>query len=216
MTYTLGVDTSHEVAVGLAEDGNPVDRIIISNTRAHAEEVLPAALSLCQRNGLTLTEVDEIAIGMGPGPFTGLRVGISTAWTLAFLGGTEPIGVCSLDVIAHQWQNPPKEFVVASDARRKELYWARYVDGLRVEGPKVSAPGEVPPLPMAGPALKMLIDRDEADSVPHQNDVPEYLDPAVLAAVAGKLPRFNEPLYLRGADATVSTRVKSALPKVRR
>ena len=111
----------------------------------------------------------------GPGPFTGLRVGIVTARTLAAVAGRPLHGVCSLDVIAAQWQDAPDEFVVASDARRKEFYWALYRDGIRVGEPRVSAPEVIPDLPAAGP-------------VPDDPAGPRFLDAAVLAARWADLP----------------------------
>ena len=223
----LGIDTSYEVCVGLAVDGVPTDVTVIPDTRAHAETLLPAVLDLCARNGIALPQVDEIAVGMGPGPFTGLRVGIVTAWTLADLGGIVPRGVCSLDVLARQWVRvgAPDEFIVASDARRKEWYWARYVGGVRIEGPAVSSSDVVPDLPMAGPVvtparLPAEIQQQPTDIVSSRPisggthvGAPERIDASVLAADWSLLPEVDEPLYLRAADATVSTRTKSALPR---
>ena len=83
MTYTLGIDTSHHVAVGVARDGEVVARSVVEDSRAHVEELVPSVLRACAEAGIALTDIDEIAVGMGPGPFTGLRVGVATAWTLA-------------------------------------------------------------------------------------------------------------------------------------
>lgn len=210
MTWTLGIDTSHSVAVGLAKDGVPHTRVIVDDTRAHAEALMPSVLEACERAGIALAGIDEFAVGMGPGPFTGLRVGVATAWTLAHLAGATPHGVCSLDVVARQWADAgaPDEFVVAADARRKELYWARYrADGTRVGEPQVTAPDALPDLPVAG-------------AVPDQyrdillSDGPQSLDPAVLAASWRSMePAGDEPFYLRAPDATVPGKPKSAIPK---
>lgn len=212
MTWTLGIDTSHVVAVGVALDGEPVARVVVHDTRAHAEELMPSVLRACADAGVALTGIDEFAVGMGPGPFTGLRVGIATAWTLAHASGRPVHGVCSLDVIACQWTlaGAPDSFVVASDARRKELYWARYTaDGTRVEGPAVSAPESLPALPAAGSVPEAFRDRVTVTG-------PTSLDPGVLAARWADLdPAGNEPYYLRAADATVPGRPKSALPRLR-
>lgn len=210
MSYTLGIDTSYEVAVGLARDGQPLDSIVVPDTRAHAEALLPSVLELCARHGCRLDELADVAVGMGPGPFTGLRVGIVTAWTIASVLGVPPRGVCSLDVVARQWTRlgAPSEFVVASDARRKELYWARYADGVRVDGPNVTSADLVPSLPLAGPALDL-----HPDLTDPRRSAPRRLDAAVLAAEWAAMPALAEPAYLRAADATVSTRTKSALPR---
>lgn len=209
MSYTLGIDTSYEVAIGLARDGVLVDAFSVPDTRAHAEALAPSVLELCSRQGIGLAGLAGVAVGMGPGPFTGLRVGIVTAWTISSLLGTEPRGVCSLDVIARQWvlAGAPEEFVVASDARRKELYWARYREGARVDGPNVTPPRDLPELPLAGPALDLSYGSEVLPGAPTR------LDAAVLAAHWDRLPVVSEPLYLRAADATVSTRTKSALPR---
>lgn len=87
MTITLGIDTSAFVAVGVAVDGEALARVVVEDTRAHAEALMPAVLQACAQAGVALRDVDEFVVGMGPGPFTGLRVGIATAWTLAHAAG---------------------------------------------------------------------------------------------------------------------------------
>ncbi|MDO5736902.1 MAG: tRNA (adenosine(37)-N6)-threonylcarbamoyltransferase complex dimerization subunit type 1 TsaB [Propionibacteriaceae bacterium] len=213
MTWTLAIDTSHHVAVGLARDGVPVDAEIVTDTRAHGEALMPGIVEVCRRNGLAVADVDEFVVGMGPGPFTGLRVGIVAAATLAHLSGTELHHVCSLDVLALQWMGhgAPHEFVVASDARRKELYWALQRGGARVGEPQVGTPDMLPQLPVTGPvpeAMRELLRYDAAG--------PTSLDPARMAAHWRELPVAPpEPYYLRPADATVGGPPKSALPKLR-
>ena len=203
MTWILGIDTSHHVAVGLACDGEPVVSEVVADTRAHGETLTPLIQRLCASAGIAMTGIEAYAVGMGPGPFTGLRVGIVTARTLAAVAGRPLHGVCSLDVIAAQWQDAPDEFVVVSDARRKEFYWAFYRDGIRVGEPRVSAPELIPDLPAAGPVLD-----DPAG--------PRHLDAAVLAARWTDLPSVDgEPFYLRAADAAVPRTRKSALPRIR-
>lgn len=212
MTWTLGIDTSHAVAVGLARSGEPVARVIVDDTRAHAEQLMPSVLRACADAGIALTDIDEFAVGMGPGPFTGLRVGVATAWTLAHVAGRPVHGVCSLDVVAHQWAaaGAPAEFVVAADARRKELYWARYAaDGSRLAGPSVTAPDRLPALPVAGAVPESYHPLLDVQG-------PAALDPAVLAADWADLePAGDEPFYLRPADAAVPGKPKSALPRLR-
>ncbi|GAB3819906.1 hypothetical protein GCM10028820_24620 [Tessaracoccus terricola] len=211
MTWTLAIDTSFHVAVGLARDGVPVAATVVPDTRAHVEALVPAVQELCTAH-VPLTAVDEFVVGMGPGPFTGLRVGVAAAWTLAELAGVEPHGVCSLDVLALQWgEAAPEEFVIASDARRSELYWARYTSGARVGEPQVSAPGDLPELPVAGPVPEKF--RTDLD---WDADGPVALDPAVMAARWQQLATAgDEPYYLRPADATVGGPPKSTLPKLR-
>ncbi len=211
MSWTLAIDTSHHVAVGLARDDQPVDRVVVEDTRAHGEALAPAVRDLCARHGIRVADVAEFAVGMGPGPFTGLRVGIVAATTFAHVGGAPVHRVCSLDVIAAQWTDAPEEFLVVSDARRKEVYWARYADGVRVGEPQVGHPADLPDLPVAGP-----VPTGFAAELSAANGAPTALDPAVLAARWADMAEApTEPYYLRAADATVSTTRKSALPRLR-
>ena len=88
-------------------------------------------------------DLDAIAVGNGPGPFTGLRVGLVTAVTMGHALGIPVHGVCSLDVLAVQARRPEGELLVATDARRKEVYVASYAEGRRVSGPDVVKPADV-------------------------------------------------------------------------
>ncbi|MFV0430213.1 MAG: tRNA (adenosine(37)-N6)-threonylcarbamoyltransferase complex dimerization subunit type 1 TsaB [Arachnia sp.] len=210
MTWTLGIDTSHEVAVGLAHGNRPVARLVVPDTRAHGEALMPTVVEVCRRHSISVADLGGVAVGMGPGPFTGLRVGIVAAEALAFALGITLHRVCSLDVLAQQWQAAPPEFIVAADARRRELYWARYAAGRRVGEPHVSAPGALPGLPLAGAVP------EHAAQLPVTVGAPVALDPAVLAARYAELPPAPaEPYYLRPADATVGGPPKSTLPRAR-
>jgi tRNA threonylcarbamoyl adenosine modification protein YeaZ len=203
MSLILGVDTSTVVCAGVARDGVAVASGSIDDPRAHAEQLMPLVRSVLADAGVDLHDLTGITVGVGPGPFTGLRVGVVTAATLGEVLGVPVVGVCSLDVVAKQWADAgaPEEFVVALDARRKEVYWARYVAGQRVEGPSVTSAADVPDLPAAGPGAGLL-GRPGAG--------PETLDAGVLAA--SELPEVGlEPLYLRRPDAEVATRRKSTL-----
>lgn len=211
MTWSLAIDTSFHVAVGLARDGVPVASVTIPDTRSHAEALMPAITELCAPH-VPLTGVDEFVVGMGPGPFTGLRVGVVAAWTLAELAGAPAHGVCSLDAIALQWEAAaPEEFAIASDARRRELYWALYRCGQRVGEPRVGPPADLAGIVVAGPVPEQF--RGDVDWDPAG---PQALDPAVMAARWRELqPAGDEPFYLRPADATVGGPPKSTLPRLR-
>lgn len=131
--------------------------------------------------------IDQVIAGMGPGPFTGLRTGIVFAKSFAFARGLHFHGICSLDAIAHGIELP--EFIVATDARRKELYWAKYVEGKRVGEPVVTAPSEIPALPIFGEgALKYSLTTDQ-----------EHLYPKLSSFTS--LAQVDEPMYLRHPDA---------------
>lgn len=203
--WTLTIDTAHVVCAALARDGELVCSDHVDDTRAHTEALTPMIVGLCQRAGITLREVTDIVVGVGPGPFTGLRVGIVTAHTLAALAGTTPRGVCSLDALALQAVGEVDgAFVTTLDARRKEIYWARHdASGRRLDGPHVSAPDQLPTLPLVGPGARA-----------HGLDAvgPADLDAGALAVHADRLPDLGlEPLYLRQPDATVPTSRKSTL-----
>ena len=171
MRITLAIDTStSRTSVAIIEDGS----ILWSGHRDGATEHGPALPSLVQE-GIRGFVIDEVVIGMGPGPFTGLRVGIAFAQSFALARGISVRGVCSLDAIAAQVNE--KDFIVTVDARRKEVYWARYKDGVRVGEPAVNFPADVAGAPIH-PDL--------------------YPDMKALVALAGNI---TEPMYLRRPDA---------------
>jgi tRNA threonylcarbamoyl adenosine modification protein YeaZ len=205
----LAIDTSTVVNVGVARDGNVLAVATVDDRMAHVEQLTPLIRRVMGQAGLDPSDLTGLVVGLGPGPFTGLRVGIATARVLASVALLPLRGICSLDVLAAQYaqESPTGEFVVATDARRKEVYWARYAcDGSRVDGPQVSAPDEVPRLPTIGPGAALYGDRLAA--VPG----PRTLDPAVLAERGLSLADAGtEPLYLRRPDAAAPTRRKSVL-----
>lgn len=135
-------------------------------------------------------KIDQVIVGMGPGPFTGLRTGIIFAKTFAFARGLPVHGICSLDAIAYSIDDP--EFIVATDARRKELYWAHYKNGARIAAPNVSAPGEIPKLPIYGEgALKYSLTNNQELLYPDLLCFPKLME----------VQEITEPLYLRHPDA---------------
>jgi tRNA threonylcarbamoyl adenosine modification protein YeaZ len=171
MTITLAIDTStSRTSVAIIEEGS----ILWSGHRDGATEHGPALPSLVQE-GIKGFAINEVVVGMGPGPFTGLRVGIAFAQSFALARGISVRGVCSLDAIAAQVDE--KDFIVTVDARRKEVYWARYKDGVRVGEPAVSFPADVSGAPIY------------ADLFP---------DMKALVALSGNI---TQPIYLRRPDA---------------
>jgi tRNA threonylcarbamoyl adenosine modification protein YeaZ len=115
---------------------------------------------------------------MGPGPFTGLRIGIAFARSFALARGIPVRGVCSLDATAAQVDE--KDFIVTVDARRKEVYWARYIEGLRVGEPAVNFPSDV-----------------KGSSI-HSDLFPD------LVALVQLNSEISEPIYLRHPDAVAT------------
>ena len=211
--WTLAIDTAAGVNIGLATDGQPVDRRTETSSRRHVESLQPMIDELLAAHGIGLTELALIAVGIGPGPFTGLRIGIVTARTLAMAAGIGVRGFGTLDAIAMTWftTNPPgPPAVVVTDARRKELYWASYdASGSRVAGPAVGAPAEVPRLQAGGPGVEVYPEVF-AGRVP--DGAPLGMDAALVAARIEELPDVGlEPAYLRKPDAEAPKTRKSAL-----
>jgi tRNA threonylcarbamoyl adenosine modification protein YeaZ len=164
--------------------------------RAHAEQLTPNIVAALADAGVGVDQLDAVVVGCGPGPFTGLRVGMATAAAFGHALGVPVRGVCSLDAIA---VGTAGEVLVVTDARRREVYWARYRDGARVDGPAVNAAADVP----AGAAAV-------AGSLEHAAlfDLPRLAPvyPAATGLVAAVAdwdvePDPLVPLYLRRPDA---------------
>ncbi|MFG1908823.1 tRNA (adenosine(37)-N6)-threonylcarbamoyltransferase complex dimerization subunit type 1 TsaB [Kribbella sp. NPDC048928] len=231
----LAFDTSSAaVTVALA---TPDGEIVASSTTVdalrHGELLAPAIAAALKTAGVTPRELTGIAVGVGPGPFTGLRVGLVTARTMGEVLGIEVAGVCSLDVLARQ-STLTLPVAVATDARRKEIYWALYdgpaADGSRrrLEGPAVDKPAEVAHvlsgLPVIGRGAVLYADvlgpqpttaaAATTSAAGGVAGVVEYPSAEVLATgvASGTLVVVEpEPLYLRRPDVTMSGGPKSVL-----
>jgi tRNA threonylcarbamoyladenosine biosynthesis protein TsaB len=211
----LAFDTATPLVTVALHDG---DDVVAERTSdrpmKHGEQLAPLIEAVLRDRGLVRQDLTALAVGVGPGPFTGLRVGLVTARTLALALELPVYGVCTLDVLAIEAVDTGavrEDFLVATDARRKEVYLASYdADGARLAGPEVLRPADAAtdrpvvgegavlypaafPRP-AGPArpsagwLARVVAEERA----------ELLDP--------------EPLYLRRPDAVVSAAArKSAL-----
>ena len=146
-TVILAIDTATPaVTAGIVKlDGVEVlaERVTV-DARAHAEQLTPNVLAALADAGLTVDDLGAVVVGCGPGPFTGLRVGMATAAAYGHALGIPVHGVCSLDAIGIESAGTASEVLVVTDARRREVYWARYRDGVRVDGPAVNAPADVP------------------------------------------------------------------------
>jgi tRNA threonylcarbamoyl adenosine modification protein YeaZ len=191
-TLILAIDTATPaVTAGIVNlDGVEVlaERVTV-DARAHAEQLTPNVLGALADAGLTVNDLSAVVVGCGPGPFTGLRVGMATAAAYGHALGIPVHGVCSLDAIGIESTVATSELLVVTDARRREVYWARYRDGVRVEGPNVNAPADVP-----GAA--------EALERPPVYPTPSGLVRAVADWSAEPEPLI--PLYLRRPDAKPS------------
>jgi tRNA threonylcarbamoyl adenosine modification protein YeaZ len=170
MTISLAIDTStSKTIVAIIEDG----AVLFEESHEGATDHGRALSELVAKALKVSKPPHQVVVGMGPGPFTGLRVGIAFAQTFALARDIPVVGVCSLDAIKVD-QN---QYTVAVDARRKEIYWASYKDGVRIDGPHVNKPAEVE---------NFIID--------------VYPDMGRLVELS-KTQNITDPMYLRRPDA---------------
>jgi tRNA threonylcarbamoyl adenosine modification protein YeaZ len=169
----------------------------------HGEHLAPLVARALDEAGIVRQDLTAVAVGVGPGPFTGLRVGVVTARTLGFVLDIPVYGVCSLDAVALEVVGTGAasgSFLVATDARRKEVYLASYdADGQRLEGPVVARPADVATtaeVAGAGPSLY-------PEAFPHPIAPTRPSAGWLAAGVSDELVELldPEPLYLRRPDA---------------
>ncbi|WP_109003094.1 tRNA (adenosine(37)-N6)-threonylcarbamoyltransferase complex dimerization subunit type 1 TsaB [Streptomyces rishiriensis] len=214
----LALDTATPAVTVALHDGTDVVASSAQvDARRHGELLLPAVDRLLAVAGLRLDAVTGIVVGVGPGPYTGLRVGLMTADTFGLALGVPVYGLCTLDGLAYA-SDLEGPFVVATDARRKEVYWARYADvRTRLSGPAVDRPAdiadEVAGLPAVGAGALLY-----PDAFPNAHE-PEHVSAAALAGLAAERLAAGEelpaprPLYLRRPDAQVPKNYKVVTPK---
>ncbi|WP_320779674.1 tRNA (adenosine(37)-N6)-threonylcarbamoyltransferase complex dimerization subunit type 1 TsaB [Streptomyces sp. CRN 30] len=214
----LALDTATPAVTVALHDGTAV---VASSSqvdaRRHGELLLPAVDRVLAEAGTRLDAVTGIAVGVGPGPYTGLRVGLMTADTFGLALGVPVHGLCTLDALAYA-ADLDGPFVVATDARRKEVYWARYADSrTRVTEPAVDRPADIADavagLPAVGAGALLYPDTFAGA---HE---PEHVSAAALASLAAERLAAGEelpaprPLYLRRPDAQVPKNYKVVTPK---
>jgi len=220
----LAIDTSAVASAALVSDDAP-ESVLASfateDTRSHAEVLAPGISEMLSGAGVRGQDVDAVVVGVGPGPFTGLRSGIATARTFSFVWGKPLHGVMSLDAVALEVAESTAavpEFLVVTDARRKELYWARYSlsdDQLPLleDGPHVGFASDLPDLPAFGAGAGLYGDvlKAHPDFAGEQPDA-LYLGQFALARLASGAELLDStPLYLRESDAQVPGPRKRAL-----
>jgi tRNA threonylcarbamoyladenosine biosynthesis protein TsaB len=217
----LGLDTSGAaVTVALHDGRGIVAGRSTSDARRHAELLAPSIEAVLAEARAVRTDLTAVAVGVGPGPFTGLRAGIVTARVLGYALGIPVHGICSLDALALQAVAdaeaavaPGERFVVTTDARRRELYWAVYAATSataagppeRIEGPEVTAPGEVPgDVRVFGRGARLYPDIAGSPG-PLDVDAAAVAELVALATATTPVPGIElllpEPLYLRRPDA---------------
>jgi tRNA threonylcarbamoyl adenosine modification protein YeaZ len=179
--HTLAIDTSTSrcsVAFGLRSTG-------IEAPTGHAEHLA----GLIRQVVDDVSQIASIVVGVGPGPYTGLRVGVVTALTMAKALNVPVAGVCSLDGLGRR----VGDGVVVTDARRREVFAALYAQGRRVDGPAVLLPSQVPlrwpDQQVVGPGATRYPELGTAGQI----------DAADLLEVPADLP--VRPWYLRDPDA---------------
>src|SRR5438477_12876260 len=148
MTLLLAMDTAtDQVAVALGDRGAVRGEVRLVGGRRHAEQLAPAIQSLCDETGVGLDQLGAIAVGIGPGLFTGLRVGVTTAKVMAQALRVPIVAVPSLDLVAYPLRHTNRLLVAVLDARRREVFDAAYrpvPGGLqRVSEYQVRSPAEL-------------------------------------------------------------------------
>ncbi|NLU77020.1 tRNA (adenosine(37)-N6)-threonylcarbamoyltransferase complex dimerization subunit type 1 TsaB [Micromonospora sp. HNM0581] len=191
------------------------------DARAHGELLAPQVDTVLADVDARPVDLTAIVVGLGPGPFTGLRVGLVTAATMGQVLDIPAYGVCSLDAIGHPAVTGAP-VLAASDARRREIYWAVYGGaGERVVGPEVGMPTVA-----ADRARELGATAAVGDGAHRYAEVlglpllaePRYPDAHALAVLAAEKVRAGAasdpltPLYLRRPDAVAATARKPVLP----
>jgi tRNA threonylcarbamoyl adenosine modification protein YeaZ len=177
MTISLAIDTAtSRTIVGVVNNGIAIFEEFHEGATDHGK-----AISELVSKALKATAIpDQVVIGMGPGPFTGLRVGITFAQSFALARSIPWIGVCSLDAIRIDSTTNDlgtDEYTVAIDARRKQIYWASYKAGVRIKGPSVDKPEDIEQfITNVFPDIRKLVE-------------------------IGSTQNVREPFYLRSPDA---------------
>jgi tRNA threonylcarbamoyl adenosine modification protein YeaZ len=177
MTISLAIDTAtSRTIVGVVDNGVVVFEEFHDGATDHGKAISQLVAQALKSSKL----IDQVVIGMGPGPFTGLRVGITFAQSFALARSIPWIGVCSLDAIGIDSTTGDlnkDDYTVAIDARRKQIYWASYKDGVRIKGPAVDKPEDVATyITNVYPNMEKLVQLSTTQNV-------------------------REPIYLRSPDA---------------
>jgi tRNA threonylcarbamoyl adenosine modification protein YeaZ len=202
---TLAFDTATSTVTVAVSDGAIVlAEVVSSDERRHGEVLAPSIATVLGEAGVSPAELSVVAVGVGPGPFTGLRVGLVTARTLGLALGVPVVGVCTLDLIAAEAAvslGRGDRLLVATDARRKEVYWATYEmrpELERIDGPHVSSPSAVDSQGRAVGGGALLYPEVFPDA-----QGPAHPQAATLCRwVAQGQPTLEPlPLYLRRPDA---------------
>lgn len=211
----LAFDTATpQVTVALHDGDVVVAEVVSDRTMKHGEQLAPLISAVLEDAGVVRQDLTAIAVGAGPGPFTGLRVGLVTARTLGFALEIPVYAACTLDVLAVEAiaSGIGSGFFVATDARRKEVYLASYdPDGARLEGPVVARPAEVATsMPVVGEGALLYPDAFPTPRGPVRPSA-GWLARAVAEEQVELMD--PEPLYLRRPDAVEQAAQKKVQKK---
>ncbi len=217
----LALDTATPAMTVAVHDGSGVlARRTTVSSRGHGELLAAMIEQVLVAAGAAGGDLEAIAVGTGPGPYTGLRAGLVTARVLASALAVPAVGVCTLDVIARAAVGAAdgREFVVAADARRKEVYWARYAPtGERIGEPVVGLPAalaaQIPAsCPVAGQGPELYPELAGHAIPPPYPDAGQLAEIAARRLAQGAPAGPPEPLYLRRPDARVPGKPKRVTP----
>jgi len=203
----LAIDTSVGISIAIHDGEKTIAQRTTIEHGQQGEHTADYLNQLLVDTGCAPGDIKQVVVGVGPGPFTGLRVGIATAVTFAHALQIPVNGLCSLDAVGFMTDG---ECIAISDARRKELYWARYLDGMRISDPSVGTAQvllrDYPNAQFVGPAAKLYPEIISAEYV--------ELRAACLADLLAKnLGQIQDvvPMYLRKPDAVEPTHQKTVM-----
>jgi len=226
VTLVLALDTATpQVSAAIGEDGRVLGSVHVHARRRHAETLVPAVAWLCDQTGVPLDRLDAIGVGTGPGLFTGLRVGVTTAKTMAQALDRPVAAVPSLDLVAHPLAFTERRVVAVLDARRREVFHAQYravggetrrltdyrvgtaddlVAELAADGEPVVLAGDgVAPYRAAFDRLPGAVAAGDEFAAP---SVAALVDLTTARAERGDVASADEvtPLYVRASDAELT------------
>lgn len=212
----VALETSARAASVAVRHGDAVRSLRLESERAHASDLFPSLERLMRELGASPRSIGAVFVGLGPGSYTGLRVGIATALGLARGSGAQALGVPSGETLAFGRLKPGEEGLVLLDARAEELYLAHYrrlADEVEVlRAPCVLRPAALPPIiDLLSPRCPIFGDATVAQAAGLSDADRARLDPTavadardLLALGERRLARFGptplgelEPLYLR-------------------
>ena len=201
---TAGVDCA--AAVFDSGIGKLLGRVSETIGRGHAERLMAMIDDALAEAKLSLTDIGRIGVTVGPGSFTGIRVGVAAARGLALALGVECVGVSTLEVLAQTVSETDKPVLAAINAHRDEVYAQSFEDGmpqgepLLLELDDYLARATNPGIILVGSASSLIADRD-AETGPDHYPIEIVARISATAKAQGK----PKPLYLRGPDAKLQT-----------